>query len=115
MTVAEIKLWGRAIGAVSLEDGRDYAAFQYAPDFAQSGIQVSPLVMPLSDRIYTFPELSLTTFWGLPGLIADSLPDRFGTTLVDAWLATQGRPAASLNAVERQLRSTLWSNLHPMS
>jgi serine/threonine-protein kinase HipA len=101
MTVAEIKLWGRVIGAVSLEDGRDYAAFQYAPDFAQSGIQVSPLVMPLSDRIYTFPELSLTTFWGLPGLIADSLPDRFGTTLVDAWLATQGRPAASLNAVER--------------
>lgn len=101
MTTAEVRLWGRIIGAVSLEDGQDYAAFQYDPDFAQSGIEISPLTMPLSDRIYTFPELPLLTFRGLPGLLADSLPDRFGNALIDAWLATQGRTASDFNAIER--------------
>ncbi len=101
MTAAEVRLWGRVIGAVSLEDDQDYAAFQYDSDFAQSGIEISPLMMPLSDRIYTFPELPRVTFWGLPGLLADSLPDRFGNALIDAWLATQGRTAADFNAVER--------------
>src|SRR5712692_4700098 len=101
MTAAEVRLWGRTIGAVSLEEGQDYAAFQYDPDFAQSGIEISPLMMPLSDRIYTFPELPRVTFWGLPGLLADSLPDRFGNALIDAWLATQGKTASDFNAVER--------------
>ena len=101
MITAEVRLWGRTIGAVSLEEGEDYAAFQYDPDFAQSGIEISPLTMPLSDRIYAFPELPLVTFRGLPGLLADSLPDRFGNALIDAWLATQGRTASDFNAVER--------------
>src|SRR5213595_921616 len=101
MTAAEVRLWGRVIGAGSLEDDQDYAAFQYDSDFAQSGIEISPLMMPLSDRIYTFPELPRVTFWGLPGLLADSLPDRFGNALIDAWLATQGRTPESFNAVER--------------
>jgi serine/threonine-protein kinase HipA len=57
MTAAEVRLWGRVIGAVSIDDDLDYAAFQYDSDFAQSGIEISPLMMPLSDRIYTFPEL----------------------------------------------------------
>jgi serine/threonine-protein kinase HipA len=57
--------------------------------------------MPLSDRIYVFPELPQRTFHGLPGLLADSLPDRFGNVLIDAWLATQGRTPESFNAVER--------------
>jgi len=101
MTVAEVKLWGRTIGAVSLEDGGSTAAFQYDPAFAQSGIEISPITMPLSDRVYVFPELPQRTFHGLPGLLADSLPDRFGNALIDAWLATQGRTPASFNAVER--------------
>jgi serine/threonine-protein kinase HipA len=101
MTAAEVRLWGRVIGAVSLEDDQNYAAFQYDSDFAQSGIEISPLMMRLSDRIYTFPELPRVTFWGLPGLLADSLPDRFGNALIDAWLATQGRTAGDFNAVER--------------
>jgi serine/threonine-protein kinase HipA len=101
-TIAEVKLWGRTIGAVSLEEGAGkYAAFQYTPEFAASGIAISPIAMPLSDRIYTFPALSLNTFHGLPGLLADSLPDKFGNALIDAWLATQGRTPDSLNAVER--------------
>ena len=100
-TLAEVKLWGNTIGAVSLEDGADVAAFQYTPEFAASGIEVSPIVMPLGNRVYGFPDLARNTFQGLPGLLADSLPDRFGNALIDAWLATQGRTSAGFNAVER--------------
>jgi serine/threonine-protein kinase HipA len=101
VTIAEVQLWGRTIGAVSLEPGRDVAAFEYAPDFAASGIQLSPLMMPLAPRVYEFPALPRDSFHGLPGLLADSLPDRFGNALIDAWLATQGRTPESFNAVER--------------
>ena len=101
MTLAEVRLWGRTIGAVSLEEGSSYAAFQYDPAFAGSGIEVSPITMPLGDRVFVFSDLPQKTFHGLPGLLADSLPDRFGNTLIDAWLATQGRTPDSFNAVER--------------
>jgi serine/threonine-protein kinase HipA len=100
-TVAAVKLWGRHIGAVSQQADRDYAAFQYQPDFAASGIEIAPIVMPLANRVYAFPELARETFRGLPGLLADSLPDKFGNALIDAWLAAQGRLPASFNAVER--------------
>lgn len=99
--VAEVRLWGRTIGAVSLEDGGEVAAFEYDHAFAQSGIQISPITMPLSRRIYSFPELPRKTFYGLPGLLADSLPDKFGHVLIDAWLATQGRQPGSFNVIER--------------
>lgn len=101
MTIAAVKLWGRTIGAVSQEDDRDYAAFQYDEDFVKSNIQVSPITMPLANRIYAFPDLPRNTFYGLPGLLADSLPDKFGNALINAWLATQGRTPESFNAVER--------------
>jgi serine/threonine-protein kinase HipA len=100
-TLAEVRLWGKTIGAVSLEDGEDVASFEYEAAFAQSGIQVAPMVMPLSRRLYRFPELARPTFLGLPGLLADSLPDKFGNALIDAWLASQGRQPGSFNAVER--------------
>jgi len=100
-TVAEVRLWGQTIGAVSLEDGGRTAAFQYEPGFLASGIELSPITMPLSPRIYQFPSLPEGTFHGLPGLLADSLPDRFGHALIDAWLATQGRRPESFNAIER--------------
>ena len=99
--IAEVRLWGRTIGAVSMDEGRDYAAFQYTADFAESGIEVAPLTLPLSLRIYEFPELPRRTFQGLPGLLADSLPDRFGNALIDAWLATTGRTPESFSAIER--------------
>jgi serine/threonine-protein kinase HipA len=100
-TYAQVKLWGRTIGAVALEDGRDIAVFEYDPDFARSGIEVAPLTMPLARKIYTFPALPIKTFYGLPGLLADSLPDKFGHALIDAWLASQGRTPEAFNAVER--------------
>ncbi len=99
--IAKVQLWGRTIGAVSLDEGRDVAAFQYDAEFARSGIELSPLTMPLSEKVYEFPALPRNTFHGLPGLLADSLPDKFGNTLIDAWLATQGRTPESFGAVER--------------
>ena len=100
-TIASVNLWGSPIGAVSLDAGGGVAAFQYEPGFVGSGIQISPLVMPLRLEPYTFPALNRETFRGLPGLLADSLPDRYGSTLIDAWLARQGRTPESFNAVER--------------
>ncbi|ORJ53670.1 type II toxin-antitoxin system HipA family toxin [Geothermobacter hydrogeniphilus] len=100
-TVAEVRLWGRTIGAVAVNEGSQVAAFEYDPAFIRSGIEVSPLTMPLSRRVYSFPGLGREAFRGLPGLLADSLPDRFGNALIDAWLATQGRSPESFNAVER--------------
>ncbi len=99
--IAEVRLWGRRIGAVSMESGSEVAFFQYDPAFAASGIEIAPLVMPLSEQVYSFPALARDSFHGLPGLLADSLPDRFGNELIDAWLATQGRTPESFSAVER--------------
>lgn len=99
--VAEVRLWGRTIGAVALDRASDVASFEYDPAFVRSGIEIAPLTMPLNRRVYSFPALAKDSFHGLPGLLADSLPDRFGTILINAWLATQGRTPASFNAVER--------------
>jgi len=100
-TDASINLWGREVAAVSWlpEDG--FAVFQYDPEFAQSGIELSPLVMPLSPDPYSFPALPRTTFKGLPGMLADALPDKYGDRLINAWLAEQGRTPESFNPVER--------------
>ena len=100
-TDASINLWGREVAAVSWlpEDG--FAVFQYDPEFAQSGIELSPLVMPLSPDPYSFPALPRTTFKGLPGMLADALPDKYGDRLINAWLAEQGRRPESFNPVER--------------
>jgi serine/threonine-protein kinase HipA len=100
-TDASVRLWGTQIGAVSLEDDRRDAAFQYDPGFLPSGIEVAPLRMPLAPQPYVFPGLNQDTFHGLPGLLADSLPDRFGHAVIDAWLASQGRRPEDFNAVER--------------
>ncbi len=101
MTVAAVNLWGRQIGAVSLDEGEEAAVFQYTPQFAGSGIEVAPLSMPLRPEPYSFPALNPVSFHGLPGLLADSLPDRFGNALIDAWLARQGRSPESFDSVER--------------
>jgi serine/threonine-protein kinase HipA len=100
-SVAEVKLWGSTIGAVALEEDEDVASFEYDPAFARSGIEVAPLTMPLAPGVYRFPALARETFHGLPGLLADSLPDKFGSALIDAWLATQGKTPDSFNSVER--------------
>jgi serine/threonine-protein kinase HipA len=100
-TLAEVRLWGSRIGAVSLQDAGRVASFQYDQAFARSAIEVAPLTMPLRAAPYAFPALAADTFHGLPGMLADSLPDRYGNALIDAWLAGQGRAPESFDAVER--------------
>ena len=100
-TVGEVRLWGKTIGAVAIDAGSTVAEFEYSASFVKSNIQVAPLMMPLARGVFSFPELSRLTFQGLPGMLADSLPDTFGNALIDAWLASQGRLPQSFNAVER--------------
>lgn len=100
-SLAQVWLWGTRIGAVLLEDDQRTAAFEYEPDFASRGVEVAPSMMPLGSARHRFPELSDESFSGLPGMLADSLPDRFGHALIDAWLASRGRSPGSMNGVER--------------
>jgi serine/threonine-protein kinase HipA len=98
---AFVKLWGQRIGAVAWDEGRGVGFFEYDKKFAADGPEVSPVRMPLGKTVYSFPELrDSTTFKGLPGLLADSLPDKYGNELINIWLARHGRPENSLNPVE---------------
>jgi serine/threonine-protein kinase HipA len=101
LTVAAVTLWGRRIAAVSIGSHARYATFQYDPAFVRSGIEIAPVLMPLRAQPYSFPGLPRDAFSGLPGLLADALPDRWGTALVNAWLASQGREQASFDVVQR--------------
>ena len=98
---ARVILWGSDIGAVTWLPDREIGVFQYTPEFAASDIQVAPVMMPLTDAPYEFPSLSRETFKGLPGLLADSLPDKFGNALINAWLSRRGREPGSFTPVER--------------
>lgn len=108
MDVAEVKIWGKLAGAVAWDETTGYATFEYDPAFRQLGWDLAPLKMPMagSGRIFAFPELrkdrnaEFDTFRGLPGLLADALPDRYGNRLINIWLAQQGRPPGSMNPVE---------------
>lgn len=101
--VAEVILWSKRIGAVAWDVERQIADFEYDPGFLSSGVQVAPLTMPLGPGVFRFPELAYETYRGLPGLIADSLPDTFGNAVIDAWLRRQGRNRDSFTPVEQLL------------
>lgn len=100
ITISDIYLWDEHVGTVIWDETRQTASFEYTPEFAGKGIELSPLMMPAeSGRVYQFPSLNHDTFNGLPGLLADSLPDAFGKALLDRWLASIGRTFA--NPIER--------------
>lgn len=101
VSAANIFLWGRKAGAVAWDTDRNIATFEYAPAFLRDGFDISPLVLPRRTGIFSFPALNRDTFRGLPGLLSDSLPDRFGNALIDLWLARQGRALADFSPVER--------------
>lgn len=98
--IVRVKMWGTTIGYLRQEEN-GIVGFQYDEDFIGSGIEVSPIKMPLSHRTYSFPTLAEETFHGLPGLVADSLPDRFGTIVINRYLESQGRTADSLSVIEK--------------
>ncbi|MDE2943495.1 MAG: type II toxin-antitoxin system HipA family toxin [Gemmatimonadota bacterium] len=100
MTDASVNLWGRQIGAVSWDAERGVGVFQYDPAFLSAGIEVAPLAMPVRETPYAFPALR-DAFRGLPGLLADALPDSFGHRLIDVWLAETGRRPEDFNPVDR--------------
>lgn len=104
--VARVVLWQHQVGAVAWDAGQGAATFEFDPDWLERGLDIAPLMMPLSrarrgETRFRFPHLPRETFRGLPGLLADSLPDRYGQALIDAWLAGQGRNPESFNPVER--------------
>ncbi|MFN4811133.1 MAG: type II toxin-antitoxin system HipA family toxin [Bacteroidota bacterium] len=111
MTAAEVKIWGELAGAVVWDDTNRLGTFEFAPGFKKQQWELSPLKMPLgsSQMIFSFPELrkerfaTYDTFRGLPGMLADVLPDRFGNQLINRWLAGMGRPQDSMNPVEMLL------------
>lgn len=106
---AEVKIWGELVGAVRWDMDKRLASFQYDTKFLLKGWDISPIKMPLKNgnQIYSFPELRPTrgegtdTFKGLPGLLSDALPDKYGNQLINVWLAQRGRPANSMNPVEQ--------------
>lgn len=106
---AEVKIWEELVGAVRWDSDKRLASFQYDTKFLSKGWDISPIKMPLKNgsRIYSFPELrptrgeNIDTFKGLPGLLADALPDKYGNQLINIWLAQHGRPADSMNPVEQ--------------
>ena len=102
MTTATVKLWQTPIGYISMNKGERFARFEYDPDFVTKGIELAPLMMPVRARhIYQFTDLPIHAFHGLPGLLADSLPDKYGNRLIDVWLAQTGRQSSDFNAVDR--------------
>lgn len=101
MEVVNVSYHGQNVGAVSYDTKSRAGAFEYDPAFIKTGIELSPLKMPLSETVYSFPELNAHTFKGLPGLIADSLPDAFGNAVLNAWVAAQGKSADSITPLQR--------------
>jgi len=101
VTVATVKLWHHEVGAVAWDTERGLGRFEFAPGFLQTGLPVAPLTLPLRPGIVSFPELDPATYHGLPGLLSDSLPDRFGNAVIDLWLQLQGRDPADFSPVER--------------
>ena len=89
------------VGAVSFDIDSGIGAFEFTQSFVNGGIELSPIAMPLANQIYAFPELGKETFNGLPGMLADSLPDDFGNSVLKEWAARQGRAADELNPLEK--------------
>lgn len=104
ITTAYIHIWNKRVGAIAWDAKSGIASFEYEPAFLYNKWDLSPLKMPIANaakRIFSFAELRNTnTFKGLPGLLADVLPDKYGNNLMNAWLASGGRPADSMNPVE---------------
>ena len=99
----EVRIWGKKVGAVALDPRLGYYAFEYDPGFATSGIELAPLNMPLARarEPFVFADLPELTFKRLPALLADALPDDFGNSLIDAWMAGRGVAKSQVTPLDR--------------
>ena len=97
----DVFLWGTRIGTAYCREGHPIVQFAYSDEIRAMGVEVSPLVMPLGSTRYEFPDLPIRSFKGLPGLLSDSLPDKFGNKVIAAWLREQGKGPEDLNALDR--------------
>ncbi len=100
-TTAEVYLWGTRVGIIHQDLEKPYASFEYDGDYLKSGIEISPIMMPLSNIVYEFPLLSGEPFFGMPGLVVDSLPDTFGNKVIEQWLASRGKSIKDFTAIDR--------------
>jgi serine/threonine-protein kinase HipA len=103
VNVVEVRIWGQSVGAVAPLQGKPgFYEFQYAPAFENSGLELSPLRMKLKAKHrFSFPELAPGTFHGLPGLLADALPDTFGNALIDEYLTRHGTRTDEITTLQR--------------
>ncbi len=101
--VIEVRVWGRSAGAVALDPGLAYYAFEYDSDWKKTGTELAPLHMPAKAPrpVYVFPALPEATYFRLPALVADALPDDFGNALIDAWMAQRGIEKSSITILDR--------------
>lgn len=98
---AEVYLWGKRIGLVSRVESEPTVTFVYDDAFIGFGVEPAPVMMPVARRGYSFAQLPERTFHGLPGMLADSVPDKFGNAVIDAWLRKEGRLPGSMTPIER--------------
>ena len=97
--IAKVKLYGNDLGTFRWNDRYGIAQFEYADSFIGRDIEPAPLMMPVREgRVYSFGDIGKETFKGLPGMLADSLPDTYGRALFDRWLALTGRHSG--NSIE---------------
>ena len=106
VTIAEVRIWDKFVGAIGWNESKRYATFEFDPTFLESGLNLAPIMMPIEkartrSSVFEFRTLPFETFHGLPGLLSDSLPDRFGNAIIDQWLARQGRTPEDFSPVER--------------
>ena len=94
--VAKVNLFGLPVGTFRWDEAFGVARFEYDASFASRGLEPSPLMMPVREgRVYSFADLGRETFKGLPGMLADSLPDTYGRALFNRWLALTGRTSSN--------------------
>jgi serine/threonine-protein kinase HipA len=106
IAIADVKIWNHKVGVVLWDQQRNYGVFEFDKQFFKLGLDLSPIMIPIADaqrgrKFFSFPLLNPDTFKGLPGLLADSLPDKFGNQIIDAWLAQQGKSSGDFNPVDR--------------
>ncbi len=104
ITTAFINIWNQRVGAIAWNSDTGLGSFEYDSSFLKTNWNLSPIKMPIekaNKRVFTFIELrDIKTFRGLPGLLADVLPDKYGNALINTWLTRNGRASDSLNPVE---------------